>query len=407
MREYDNITIEEILDSELIVTHFQPLLSFKRKQIIGFEALSRGINPGDKSLIPPGTLIEEAEKYGLILELDRLFRRKAIEAFSGYYQKNRNSVLSINLDSNAIKEGLGSRNLIKTVEKFRIEPSSIIIEILESEVDDINILERFVEEYRNMGFMIALDDFGSGYSNWDRIVKLRPDLIKLDRSIISGIDSDFYRQEVARSIIKLSHNTGSIVIAEGIETEEEALKILELNADMLQGFLMGIPSPLNEIETDIISERMNSISAEYISERNFRIKSEEKEISRYTAIVEKIAADLSGGERYLPEETLKDELRKYDSIECAYVLDDAGIQRSETVINSNMKKTGRSRIFQPDEPGSDQSNKDYFYSLFNGHDRYISEPYISTATGSLCITISRRYMDPEGKQRILCVDIKK
>ncbi|HPJ35813.1 MAG TPA: EAL domain-containing protein [Spirochaetota bacterium] len=407
MREYDNITIEEILESELITTHFQPLLSFKRKQIIGFEALSRGINPVDNSLIPPQLLIEEAEQYGLALELDRLFRRKALENFSSYYRKNRNSVLSINLDSNAIKEGIGSKHLIKEVEKHNINPSSIIIEILESEVSDIESLGRFVSDYRKMGFMIALDDFGAGFSNWDRIVSLKPDLIKLDRSIINKIDGDFYRQEVARSIIKLSHNTGSIVIAEGIENENEALKVLELNADMLQGYLMGCPSPLQEIDTDIISERMNLVSAEFIRGRNLRIKNEEKEIQQHTELIDRIVFKLSSGERYLPEETLKEVLAKYRPIECAYILDDSGIQTSETVINSMIKKGGRSRIFQPDDSGSDQSNKDYFYSLFNGHTRYISEPYISTATGNMCITFSKRYIDPEGNNRILCVDIKK
>ncbi len=407
MREYDNLTIEEILDSELITTHFQPLLSFKRKQIIGFEALGRGINPHDRTIIHPGILIEEAEKYGLSLELDRLFRKKALEKFSLYYRTNTNSILSINLDSNAIKEGLGSKHLIKAVDKQKIVPSSIVIEILESEIDDLSILERFVEEYREMGFMIALDDFGAGFSNWDRIVKLKPDLIKLDRSIVKGINADFYRQEVARSIIKLSHTTGSMVIAEGIENDEEALKVLELNADMLQGFLVGPPSELEKIDTDNISERMNSISAKYIKERNLRIKKEEAEIGLYKDLMEKIVNKLAKGERYLPEETLKEILDGYNLIECAYILDDWGIQISSTVINSALINRKGCRIFQPDEAGSDQSNKDYFYSLFNGHEKYISDPYISTATGSLCITISKKYRDPDGKNRIICVDIKK
>ncbi len=406
MREYDNITIEEIIENELVATHFQPLISFKRKQIIGFEALSRGINTHNTSLISPQILIREAEKYGLILDLDRLFRKKALENFASYYKSNPHSVLSINLESNAIKEGLGSGNLIKAVEKYKIAPSSVIIEILESEVSDISILNKFVEEYRGKGFMIALDDFGAGFSNWDRIVKLRPDLIKLDRSITEGIDSDFYKQEVARSIVKLAHNTGSIVIAEGIETPEEALKVLELNTDMLQGYLLGRPSQIGDVDIKSITDTINSISSKYIEERNCRLKKEENEIKHFIRIIDRIAAELIKGEMYLPEETLKALIKEDRTIECAYILDEHGLQASETVINSWIKNS-RSRIFQPDDPGSDQSNKDYFYSLINGNERYITEPYISTATGSLCITISRRYRDPEGNQRILCVDIKK
>lgn len=406
MREYDNITIEEIIEKELITTYFQPLISFKRKQILGFEALSRGVNPGDKSLINPQILIREAEKYGLILDLDRLFRKKALENFALYYRKNPNSVLSINLESNAIQEGLGSGNLLKAVEKQKIAPSSIIIEILESEVDDITVLKKFVNEYRELGFMIALDDFGAGFSNWDRIVSLRPDLIKLDRSIIDGIENDFYKQEVARSITRLAHNTGSMVIAEGIETEEESLKVLELNADMLQGYLFGMPSEMTSLNTGFISETINTISSRYIISRNDRHLKEENEIRHFKQIIDRVTNALVKGELYLPEETLKSMIKNDRTIECAYILNDSGVQTSETVINTRIKNS-RSRIFQPDDPGSDQSNKDYFYSLLNGHDKYITDPYISTATGSLCITISKKYIDPEGRSRILCVDIKK
>ncbi len=285
MREYDNITIEEIIEKELITTLFQPLISFKRKQILGFEALSRGLNPNDNTLINPQILIREAEQFGLILDLDRLFRKKAFENFALYYRNNPNSVLSINLESNAIQEGLGSGNLLKTVEKHKIAPSSIIIEILESDVDDISVLKKFVNEYRSLGFMIALDDFGAGFSNWDRIVSLKPDLIKLDRSIIDGIESDFYKQEVARSIIKLAHNTGSMVIAEGIEEEEESLKVLELNTDMLQGYLFGRPSDISSLDTGSILETINSISSRYIMSRNERYLKEENEINRFIRII--------------------------------------------------------------------------------------------------------------------------
>jgi len=406
MREYDNITIEEIIEKELITTVFQPLISFKRKQILGFEALSRGVNPNDETLINPQILIREAEKFGLILDLDRLFRKRALENFATYYRNNPNSVLSINLESSAIQEGLGSGHLLKAVEKNKIAPSSIIIEILESDVHDITVLKKFVNEYRSLGFMIALDDFGAGFSNWDRIVSLKPDLIKIDKSIIDGIENDFYKQEVARSIIKLAHNTGSMVIAEGVEEEDESLKVLELNTDMLQGYLFGRPSGIESLDAVSILETINSISSRYIMSRNERYLKEKNEIQRFIRIIGSITDALVEGELYLPEETLEVMIKNDPTIECAYILDSSGIQTSETVINS-MIKNSRSRIFQPDEPGSDQSNKDYFYSLMNGHKTHITDPYISTATGNLCITISKKYTDTEGNIRILCVDIKK
>lgn len=406
MREYDNITIEEIIQKELITTVFQPLVSFKRKTITGFEALSRGFNPNDNSLINPLILIREAGKAGLTLELDRLFRKKALQNFARYYEQNSDCVLSINLESNAIREGLGSGNLIKSVEKEKIPPSSVIIEILESEVDDISILRRFVDEHRKMGFMIALDDFGAGFSNWDRIILLKPDLIKLDRSIISGIDRDFYKQEVAESVIKLSHNTGSIVIAEGVETESEAIKALAMDADMIQGFLTGPPLPINEINPELIRDKMNTISKRYIEERNIKTREEEKEREEYIKITERISGALSERSPFPPEDTLSRIISTCDCIECAYILDHTGVQLSGTVINSDTLLTGRNRIFRPDGPGTDQSYKDYYYSLVNGRETYITRPYLSSATGNLCTTVSKKYRESEGFTRILCVDIK-
>jgi len=403
----EKFSIEETISNELISTLYQPLISIKRKQIIGFEALSRGVRVSDGSLISPGVLIEEAEKYGLILELDRLFRKKALENFAEYHGRNKQSLLSVNLDSSAIRTGLGSNHFLKSVEKYRIDPSCIIIEILESDVEDINVLVDFVKQYRSQGFMIAMDDFGAGFSNWDRIIKLKPDIIKLDISIIRGIDTDFLKQEVARSLIKLSHNTGSLVVAEGIETEPEALKVLELNADILQGFFPAKPIRIEELNSGKISLKINEISKSFREARNLRLKLQEKDLKEFSILTDRIIKNLKTGDTYLPEQILMDTAAGIDGIECIYILDECGIQISETVVSISIRNYLKSRIFHPDDIYSDQSNKDYYFNLVNGYDRFISEPYISSATGNLCITISRKYQSRDGEKRILCVDIKK
>jgi len=407
MSNNKKISIEETISSELVSTCYQPLISIKRKQIIGFEALSRGVREIDGTLISPGVLIEEAEKYGLILELDRLFRKKALENFKNYHARNKQAVLSVNLDSSAIRTGLGSKHFLKSVEKCRIDPSCIIIEILESEVEDINILVDFVTQYRSQGFMIAMDDFGAGFSNWDRIIKLKPDIIKLDMSIIRDIDSDFLKQEVARSLIKLSHNTGSLVVAEGIETEGEALKMLELNADILQGFFLAKPMQIEKLNIETINTKIDDVSISFREARNLRLKTQESELKEFSALTDRIIENLKNSDTYLPEQILIDTAVGFSGIECIYILDECGIQISETVVNISIKNYRKSRIFHPDDIYSDQSNKEYYFNLVNGYDRFISEPYISAATGNLCITISRKYQSREGEKRILCVDIKK
>jgi len=399
-------SIEEIISSELVSTYYQPLISIKRKQVIGFEALSRVVLD-DGSMVSPDLLIEEAEKYGLILELDRLFRKKSLDNFREFHLSNKQALLSINLDSSAIRTGLGSKHLLKNVEKNRIDPSCVIIEILESDVDDINILVDFVKHYREQGFIIAMDDFGAGFSNWDRIIKLKPDIIKLDMSITRNIDTDFLKQEVARSLIKLSHNMGSLVVAEGIENEDEALMMLELNTDILQGFFTAKPLPIEKLNFEAITKKIKDISASFREARNRRLKLHEKDQKEFGALTDRIIQNLKTSDTYLPEQVLIDTISGMDEIECIYILDENGIQISETVSSTSMKKYHKNGIFHPDDIYSDQSNKDYYFNLLNGSDRFISEPYISSATGNLCITISRKYLGRKDEKRILCVDIRK
>lgn len=406
MNRKGKFSIEEIITDEMIATCYQPMVSIKRKQVIGYQAFSRGTGKGHGELINPEMLLSEAEKYGLILDLDRLFRKKSLENFREYHAAYPGYLLSIKMESSAIRTGLGSKHFLKAVEKSGIDPSCIIIEMMESEFEDITPLAEFVNNYRPHGFMVAMTGLGPDFSNWDRIIKLRPDLIKLDMSVIRAIDSDVLNQEVVRSLIKLSHNTGSLVVAEGIETEDEALKVLELNADVLQGFFLSVPLPGDKLKTGDVSHRIDEVSASYRDTRNRRLRAQEKDLREFDSLTDYIIQEIKEGDT-LPGGILKSTAHGLNGIECIYILDECGIQVSETVVNPDIRNYRKSRIFHPDNKFSDQSNKEYYFNLVNGQDRFISEPYISGATGNMCITISKKYTGREGRRRILCIDIKK
>ena len=155
------IQLKGIIANEKVVTHFQPIVSVKKKQIVGFEALNRGVR--ECGLIAPDILMVYAKGLGLSLELDRLFRKKALESFKSIYAIDGEKFLSINVESDAIIKGFGSKKFLNSVIQNGISPSAIVIEILESDISDMDIIFKFVEEYRNLGFLIALDDFGAGF----------------------------------------------------------------------------------------------------------------------------------------------------------------------------------------------------------------------------------------------------
>ena len=183
--------LKEIISGEKIIVHFQPILSARNHSIIGFEGLVRGrCRNGD--LIPPICLFDAAQENGLVTELDRLCREKVLATFRNIQHLQRNSLLFINLETSFLSSDIvGSGYLLNQVMRHNVTPSNVIIEIVESRTDDVDALVRFVNNYRDHGLNIALDDVGTGDSNFERISLLRPNIIKVDRSIISGIATNY------------------------------------------------------------------------------------------------------------------------------------------------------------------------------------------------------------------------
>jgi len=116
---------------------------------------------------------------------------------------------------------VGSGHLLKQVRQFNLNPNNVAIEIIESRVNDTGALNEFISRHREYGFLFALDDIGSGYSNLDRITITEPDLLKIDRSLISQIDINYHKQEVLKSLVNLARRIGALVVAEGVEREED------------------------------------------------------------------------------------------------------------------------------------------------------------------------------------------
>lgn len=400
----EDYIIEDVINNGQVTVLFQPLVFIKKKRVAGYRAFCKGID-NNGAVIDAGTLVVSADKLGLILQIERLFRKKSLEGFSSFHRRDRDALLSVNVSSSAIKSGLSAKSFLSTLKSSGIDASNIIIELVESEFEDTGMLAAFASSWREAGFMIAMDDFGTGSSNWDRIALIRPDLVKLDRSIIEGISDDFFKQEVSHSLISLAHKAGALVVADGIETRDDALKMMELNADILQGDYFSVPCRPEQASQDDIDGKIVMLSQAYReSVIAGRLKAEEKR-KQNLALLDRIIADILGSGMYLPDDPINYAVKIYTSVECIYILDDKGIQLTDTVLSARVRMSGIGRIFHPDSRYSDQSNKDYYLNLVPDIPGYVSEPYISAATGNVCVTVSKRYVTVEGERRILCVDL--
>jgi EAL domain-containing protein (putative c-di-GMP-specific phosphodiesterase class I) len=284
--------IAEIISGEHITAYFQPLVSVQRKTIIGFEGLSRGVNPLDKSIISPIDLFTQANARGLNHDLDLVCRTKILQSFSAIKNRGAEIILSVNIDASAIEKKDWSGRLKEQVLTAGLTPHNIVIEIVEAVIPDVQKLQRFVESYRNEGYLIALDDVGAGYSNLNRIPQIKPDIIKVDRYLVQDIDKDFYKQEVLKSMVSMSEHLGTVMIAEGVETYEEAHTLLDIGVDVIQGYYFAKPKPHGELEENLIRIRIDELGQSFRKNQIVNMGNKRFNMKRYFSLLEEVQRDL-------------------------------------------------------------------------------------------------------------------
>jgi EAL domain-containing protein (putative c-di-GMP-specific phosphodiesterase class I) len=398
---------EDILAQGSLDIHFQPILSLKQKSIIGLEALARPVDGSTGKAIPPLDLFAWAAARGRTVALDRLCRGKALENFAPMAGAPQAPLLFLNFESSVLDQGvLGSGVLTRAVRDSGLSPGQIVIEVNESKVSDVAALERFVAVHREQGFLFALDDLGTGFSNLARIGLLKPEILKLDRSLIVDIGTDFHKQELFKSLVGLGRRVGSLILAEGVETEEEVSTCVDLGADLLQGYYFGRPAAAARLSLDSLdahlaetAEKQRKRSAEGLARRRTG------KLARMELMLNLVAEAA-----LVPYSGLAPILARLAAlspeIECLYVLNPEGVQVTPTVAAQAAAAKFPSRLFQPATEGADHSTKEYFYALAEGgHRLYATEPYLSLASGRLCRTLSCHFQDVAGHGFILCLDI--
>ncbi|MCX7822793.1 MAG: EAL domain-containing protein [Syntrophobacterales bacterium] len=248
---FSMLEAEEYLDiirENRLTIHFHPVIDSKTLKIYGYECLIRGIsNSGD--LVPPLTLFDLAEKTDTLFYLDRTCREIAVKTAS---EKGlRDYKVFINFVPSSIYDPQAClQTTIQVAKEQSIDPHNLVFEVVESQkIKDIKHLSKIVDYYRSHGFMVALDDMGTGYASLEVLINLRPDLVKIDKEIIRNISKDSLKQSIFRGIIRICEETKILKVAEGIETEDEYNYVKDY-VELVQGFLFSKPNsePSNEEE---------------------------------------------------------------------------------------------------------------------------------------------------------------
>lgn len=232
--------LPELLNGSALYPHLQPIVSLTDGRTYGYESLLRG-RVGDREL-SGGEIVAAARAHGEIFTLDLVGRTIALE--QGMPKLVGDEVLFVNFTPTAIYDPkVCLRTTWAIARRHGLSMERICFEVVETEqYPDVAFLRRILDEYRGQGAMVALDDLGAGHSSLAYLDALRPDVVKLDRALISGIDGDPSRQRLVGALIDYAHELDVRVVAEGIETEAELAVIGDLGADLGQGWYLGRPA---------------------------------------------------------------------------------------------------------------------------------------------------------------------
>ena len=394
----------DLIRQKQIETHFQPIVSVRRKMVIGVEALSRGVDVNGQT-IAPRVLFDRARHENLTLELDFLCRETALRNFAPLHRVNPDLILFLNAHVNLRDDEVAA--MLEMTERYGIDPRNISIEILESDCGDAEQLRKLITVFRRHGFLVAIDDVGVGYSNFDRLIQIKPDILKADLSLVRDIDSEVYKQEIFKSLVFLSEKIGGWIITEGVETQAEAVTALELGGDIIQGYFFGRPRKAETETVNYNESTLLSTAKEFKSKVLSKIKNQYYRREERLAVVNKIASRLI----HCPPEQFEAELRRsvkqQELVESACVINDDGIQITDTVLNSDRLLKEKTIIFQPPAKGSDHALKEYYYGLRETRiNIFETQPYVPLPSQQMCITVSTFFKDHSSKPFILCLHLK-
>ncbi|HXC64381.1 MAG TPA: EAL domain-containing protein [bacterium] len=375
--------------------------------MIGLEALARCNQRGPN--IPDATeMFAQAQDARLNDQLDDLCLKQALQAFNSVPQRPQDLVLFLNLDATRLVRGLlSAQSVSKAVELAGLNPRDVVLEFSDRVAEAAPGLRALVETLQGFGFSVALDDVDGSPGSLQRLVQLKPDLVKADTALVRSLGQSSVQQEILGALCALSRRQGALIVAEGVETEDDAAYCLEMGADLLQGFHYGRPA-----ESDRVSLSLAQASAQRSAERlkanlTSRRRTRQREDERHLQLLDRIRAALEASESAGLGRVLEGFVNAVASLECLYVLDAKGQQVTPTVVWRHQRESQRSRLFAPAREGADHSLKDYYLGLtLQEQDQYLSEPYVSLATGNLCRTLTVRFKPLSGQGHVLCMDIR-
>ena len=233
----DAVHLQRILRDKQVTTVYQPLVDLVDRRVIGYEALARlprAQYPG------PDVMIRVAHENGALWAIERLCRQQALATLPSL-DPSQKLFLNIEPDS-FLDPSLVQPEFRAELARCGLDPHRIVLEFTEhAAVKDFAVLRRVLDEVRELGFGLAMDDVGSGYAGLQTLAELRPDYLKIDMALVRNVHEEPIKRELISTICRFTERTGITMVAEGVETHEELEALMSMGVRCAQGYLLGRP----------------------------------------------------------------------------------------------------------------------------------------------------------------------
>ncbi|WP_250007710.1 EAL domain-containing protein [Actinoplanes sp. M2I2] len=230
--------------------NLQPVVEVATRRTLGVEALVRWADP-ERGLQQPGAFIPLAEETGLITEIDRWMLNEACRVVRQWQETSPATApewVSVNLSAANLEVPDLTDRVAYALASTGLPPACLVLELTETVLmRDLAVTAGRLEELRELGVRIAIDDFGTGYSSLGYLRDIPVDVLKVDRSFITGLAGNQRQQELVSAVLQLGHTLGLKVVAEGVETDEQLDLLAAMNCRYAQGYRLGVPEPAADL----------------------------------------------------------------------------------------------------------------------------------------------------------------
>jgi EAL domain-containing protein (putative c-di-GMP-specific phosphodiesterase class I) len=394
--------IEGVLTSESISVFFQPVVSVRSKGIIGFEAFSRSVSD-DGARLDAHDLFGQSWDAETRLRLCRLCRRKALEAFRPIFDRHQQMLLFLNTDGGALSASTKTGHLDAMSQALNIPGRRIVIELERPYLNSSHV-SRFVSYYRERGFGLSIDLCGGMGVPAEELFALKPDFIKFDRPLFTDVEGQEFKRDMVQSLCRLGERLGCAVMAKNVESEEEAIRLLEWGVNHQQGFCYT--KDKDSAESDPIrafQQKVEVINRHYRERAHANVADRRKRYEDFHKVLKKVAYKMADSPSVDFAGVCERMVASEESLVCAYVLSDDGVQLTPLCFKRSL--VSESPLLGPDRGrGTDHGIREDVLHLKSGFDKYVLPERISVYAKVKISTISARFYNSEGSPYILCLE---